>query len=135
VNVNIYLNFNGNCEEAFKFYEKTLGAKIDSLMKHSGSPAEEHVAPEWRDKVLHARLAVGDTIIMASDAPPEYQTEARGFYISLQIDDANEARRIFDAFADGGRVAMPLGKTFWAELFAMVTDRFGTPWMINHGMQ
>lgn len=127
-----YLAFNGNCEEAFKYYEKVLGGKIVIMMPHAGSPAEEHVPAEWRDKIMHARLVFGDDqVLMGADAPPQYRTAMSGFSVSLQFTDVAEAERVFNALADKGQVKMPLSKTFWAERFGMVIDRFGTPWMVN----
>jgi PhnB protein len=129
--LNPYLNFAGNCEEAFKFYEKVLGGKIVAMMSHAGTPAEGHVPPEWRSKIMHARLIVGDEILMGSDAPPEHYQAMQGFSVTLGIDDSKEAERVFHALADGGNVKMPIQQTFWATRFGMLVDKFGTPWMIN----
>jgi PhnB protein len=129
--LNPYLLFNGQCEAAFKFYEKVLGGKIVAMMPHEGTPAAEHVSPEWRKKILHARLSVGDEVLMGSDAPPDRYEAMKGFSVTLGIDDPAEAERIFHALAEQGTVRMPIGKTFWAERFGMVVDQFGTPWMIN----
>jgi len=129
--INPYLLFNGECEAAFKFYEQCLGGKIESMMTHAGTPAEAHVPPEWRNKILHARLAVGQALLMGSDAPPDRYQEPKGFSVSLQIKDAGEADRIFHALEERGKVQMPIQKTFWATRFGMVVDRFGIPWMIN----
>lgn len=126
-----YLHFKGNCEEAFKFYEKALGAKILAMMTHAGTPAEEHTPPEWRSKIIHARLAVGDAVLMASDAPPDRYHKPQGFSVALQIPDPTEAERVFNALSAGGEIHMPFGETFWALRFAMFADRFGIPWMIN----
>jgi PhnB protein len=131
--VNAYLLFNGQCEEAFKFYESCFGARIDGMLKHAGSPAEAHVPPEWGDKILHARLLVGDTVVMASDAPPGHYEKPQGFSVNLQLKDADEAERIFKALSENGTVKMPLAQTFWAKRFGMCTDQFGIPWMINCG--
>lgn len=128
-----YLMFHGQCEEAFTFYEKCGIGKIDGMLKHAGSPAEEHVAPEWRDKIMHARLLVGDDVLMASDSPPEYQQKQQGFYVSLQLNDVAEGERIFNALSEGGNVTMPFGETFWSPGFGMCTDKFGIPWMVNCG--
>ena len=116
---------------AFKFYEQCLGGKIEAMMPHAGTPAEEHVPVEWRDKIMHARLAVGDGVLMGSDAPPERYEKPRGFSVSLQIKDPAQADRAFHALAEGGAVQMPIQPTFWAARFGMLVDRFGTPWMIN----
>ena len=129
--VNPYLNFNGDCAAAFKFYERLLGAKIEAIMTHGESPIAKDVPPAWHDRVLHARLIVGDTVLMASDSPPEYYEKPQGLYVSLQIDTPAEAERIFRELSQGGRVTMPIDKTFWAERFGMLVDRFGIPWMVN----
>ncbi|HEX5575294.1 MAG TPA: VOC family protein [Gemmatimonadales bacterium] len=129
--VNPYLNFNGNCAEAFRLYEKVLGGKIVTLTTHRESPIADQVPAHWGDRVLHARLVVGDTILMASDSPPEHYTKPSGIHVSLQVEDPAEADRIFYALADQGSVTMPIDKTFWAERFGMLVDRFDIPWMIN----
>jgi PhnB protein len=129
--LNPYLYFNGQCETAFKFYERCLGGKIVRMLTHEGTPAAEQVPPEWHKKILHARLVVGDTVLMGSDAPPGRQQEMKGFSVTLGVDDPAEAERIFHALAEKGTVHMPIGKTFWAERFGMLVDQFGTPWMIN----
>jgi PhnB protein len=129
--LNPYLLFNGQCEAAFKFYEKCLGGKIEVMLTHAGTPAEEHVPAEWRDKILHARLVVEDSVLMASDAPPGHYQQPQGFSVSLQLKDPDKAGRIFDALAEGGTVQMPFAETFWAARFGMLKDQFGIPWMIN----
>lgn len=131
MNLNPYLNFNGNCKEAFTFYAQTLGGKIEAMMPHAGTPAAEHTPPEWQDKILHARLTVGDQVLMASDAPPGRYQAPQGLYVSLNVTKPDEAERIFQAFAEKGTVHMPLQETFWASRFGMVVDQFGTPWMLN----
>ncbi|HSZ20661.1 MAG TPA: VOC family protein [Candidatus Acidoferrum sp.] len=129
--LNAYLLFHGNCEEAFKFYEKSLGGRIEAMIPHAGTPAEQHVPAEWRDKIMHARLVVGDAVLLGSDAPLERFEEPKGFSVSLQNSDPAEAERIFKALEEGGKVRMPLQPTFWATRFGMLVDRFGIPWMIN----
>ena len=129
--LNPYLTFNGQCEAAFKFYEKCLGGKIEAMLTHEGTPAEQHVPPEWRKKILHARLTVGDQELMASDAPPERYEKPQGFSVSLNVNTPAEAERIFHALAENGKVQMPLAQTFWAIRFGMCVDRFGIPWMVN----
>jgi PhnB protein len=129
--LNPYLTFNGQCETAFKFYEKCLGGKIEAMMAHTGTPAEAHVPPEWREKIMHARLNVNGEVLMGSDAPPDHYKEPKGFSVSLQFKDIKEAERVFHALAESGRVGMPLQQTFWAARFGTVVDRFGIPWMIN----
>ena len=126
-----YLTFKGDCEAAFKFYEKCLGGKIVVLVPHAGTPMEQQVPPEWRNKILHVRLDVGDNILMGSDAPPDRYEPQKGFSVSLEVDKPADAERMFNALAEKGKVTMPIQKTFWAERFGMLVDRFGTPWMIN----
>jgi len=128
---NPYLLFNGNCEEAFRFYERALGAKIETVLTHEGTPAEQHVAPEFRKKVLHGRINLKGHTIMASDCPPERYAKPQGFSLTLTVQDAADAERLYHALEEGGQVGMPIQETFWAVRFGMVTDRFGIPWMIN----
>ena len=129
--LNPYLSFNSQCEAAFKFYEQCLGGKIEAMITHGGSPMEGQVPSEWHNKILHASLSVGDTVLMGSDAPPERYEEPTGFSVSLGIDDPADAERIFHALAENGKVTMPIQQTFWADRFGMLVDQFGTPWMIN----
>jgi PhnB protein len=126
-----YLNFNGQCEAAFRFYEQCLGGKIEGMFTFGETPAAEQVSPEHRSRIAHARLVAGDAVLMGSDSPPEYFEEQKGMSVMLQIDDPARAERIFNTLADGGSVRMPFEETFWAYRFGMVVDRFGTPWMIN----
>ena len=126
-----YLNFNGNCAEAFRFYERVLGGKIEVLLPHADSPVAAQVPPEWKDRVLHARLVVGDQVLLASDAPPEKYAPTRGIYAFAGLDTPEEAERIFAALAGGGTITMPFGPTFWASAFGMCVDRFGIGWMVN----
>jgi PhnB protein len=130
--MNPYLTFKGQCEAAFKFYEKVLGGKIVAMMPHEGTPAADHVPAEWRSKIMHARLVLDDDrVLMGSDAPPSMQEEMKGFSVTLGVDKPADAERIFHALAEDGTVRMPIQETFWAARFGMLTDRFGTPWMIN----
>jgi PhnB protein len=129
--LNPYLTFNGQCEAAFKFYEQCLGGKIDAMLTHEGTAMADQVPAEWRKKILHARLTVGDQVLMGSDAPPRRYEKPQGFSVSLNTKDQAEAERIFHALAENGTVQMPLQETFWAVRFGMLVDRFGTPWMVN----
>jgi PhnB protein len=131
MDLNPYLNFNGNCEAAFKFYEQHLGGKIDALHTYAGSPMENQLPPEWRNKVMHARMTVGTTVLMGSDASSGRYQVPQGFSVSLNLKDVAEAERVFQALSANGTVHMPIQQTFWAKRFAMFTDSFGTPWMIN----
>jgi PhnB protein len=129
--LNPYLMFNGTCEEAFKFYERALGGKIHAMLSHEGSPMEQQVPPEWRKKIMHARMTVGDEVLMGSDCPPDRYEPMKGFSVTLSVDDPGEADRIFNALSPGATIGMPIQETFWARRFGMLVDRFGTPWMIN----
>ncbi len=131
MHVNAYLNFNGNCREAFEFYARCFGAKIVMMQTHGESPMAAKTPAHWKDAIVHARLEIGDTILMASDSPPEYYKPQQGFYVSLQLDDVKHADKIFQGLSENGKIEMPLGQTFWAERFGMVIDRFGIPWMVN----
>ncbi len=129
--LNPYLTFNGQCEAAFKFYERCLGGKIMAMIPHAGTPAEQHVPLEWLNKIMHARLTVNDQVLMGSDAPPDRYQQPKGISVSLQIKDPNDADRTFKALSENGTVQMPIQETFWALRFAMFVDQFGIPWMIN----
>lgn len=127
-----YLTFNGQCEAAFKFYEHCLGGKIMMMMTYASSPMAGQTAPDWQQKILHATLALGDQVLLGSDPPPSSFQKPRGFSVTLHLDDAPRAERIF-ASLEEGVVVIPLQETFWALRFGMVVDQFGTPWMINCG--
>ena len=126
-----YLNFNGQCAEAFKVYEGLLGGRIVMMQRHGDSPMKDQVAADWQDKVLHARLELGQQALMGSDAPPDRYSAPKGIFVSISIGDVTQARRIFSGLAEGGSVEMPFEKTFWAAGFGMLVDRFGVPWMVN----
>lgn len=127
-----YLNFNGTCKQAFEFYKETFGGEIVAMFTHADTPICDQVGPDWQELIMHARLVVGGAVLMGSDAPPEMYAPAAGLWVSAQVDSAEDAERIFAALAEGGDVRMPIQETFWAVRFGMVTDRFGTPWMINY---
>ena len=129
--LNPYLSFNGQCEAAFKFYEKVFGGKIEAMMTFGSSPMAEQTPPEWRNKIMHARMSVGGKTLMASDAPPDRYEAMKGIMVTLGIDDPGEAERIFRALSERATIQMPIQKTFWAERFGMLVDKFGTPWMVN----
>lgn len=130
-----YLSFDGRCREAFEFYAKVLKGGIVAMISHGDTPAGEHVSKDWQDKIINAHLIAGGQALMGADSPPEMgDATKKGFSISIEIDDEKDAERVFNAFADGGTVMMPFEPTFWAKKFGMVTDKYGTPWMINHGM-
>jgi PhnB protein len=123
-----YVNFAGTCREAFRYYEKHLGAKIGMLMTHADAPAPTQLGPEWKNAVLHARISIAGTELAGADIPNAQPM--RSAYLSLAPDSDAEAERIFAALADGGEVFMPLEETFFASRFGQLRDRFGINWMI-----
>ena len=127
----LYLSFAGECEEAFKFYEQCLGGQIGALFRYAGSPMEDQAPEGWKDKVMHGSLTVGDQVLMGADVAPKAYENPKGFTLSIQIKSVTDAERIFHALAEGGMILLPLEKTFWAERFGMLVDRFGIPWQIN----
>lgn len=127
--VRTYLNYGGNCEQAFRFYERHLGGKITALMTHGQVPGAPPNPPAG---ILHARLTLGDTEIMASDVPAERYLPMRSAYLSLSVASSEEAERIHALLAEGGEIFMPMAETFFAIRFSMLRDKFGTSWMIIH---
>lgn len=131
--VNTYLNFGGNCAEAFKFYEQHLDAKILNLLTQGQMPpGGPQIAPEMKDKVMHARLSLGETTIMASDVPADRFQPIRSVYLCLAVDSDAEAERVFGLLHEGGEVYMPMQETFFASRYAQLRDRFGVSWMVIH---
>ena len=124
-----YLNYGGNCEEAFKFYEEHLGGTITMLMRHGEQPGGQS-APGWAGKVLHARMKLGGTELLGADVP-SFQP-MRSVYLSLTLDSDREAERVFALLSAGAEVFMPMQETFFASRFAMLRDQFGTSWMLMH---
>ena len=130
--LNPYLLFNGNCADAFKFYEKCLGGKIVMMMTHEGTPAAEQVPANWREKIIHARMTVGDHVLMGSDAPPDRYAPMKGFAVSLHRRQVRPRRSGYSRRCrKKASVGMPMQQTFFAVRFGMVVDQFGTPWMIT----
>src|ERR1700722_2582546 len=129
--LNSYLMFNGQCAAAFKFYERCLSGKIQMMMTYAESPMPGQVTPESRDKIMHVTMAVGDGVLMGSDAPPERYEKPQGFFVNIGMEDPADSERLFQALSENGTVRMPLQKTFLAARFGMLVDQFGTPWMIN----
>jgi PhnB protein len=129
--INAYLSFNGNCETALKFYEKCLGGKIAFKMTYGESPMAKETPKELHNQIMHARFMVGDNVLMASDNPPNRYEEPKGISVTLNVDTAKDAECFYAGLSEKAKVTMPLQETFWAERFAILTDQFGTPWMIN----
>jgi PhnB protein len=129
-----YLFFNGRCEEAVEFYKKSLGARVEMLMRNKEAPEPPPpgmLPPGSENKVMHASFRIGDTVVMASDGRNTGQPSFQGFSLSITVADMAATDRIFNALADGGNVQMPLAKTFWSPRFGMLTDRFGVGWMVS----
>ncbi len=130
-----YLFFDGTCAEAMRFYERTLGGKLQMMMTYGEAPDPKQCPPGSQDRIMHASLSIDGRSLMASDTPAGQPAGAmNGFSLSLAYPTAEEARRAFDKLSEGGKVTMPVDKTFWAEAFGMLTDRFGTSWMVMGGM-
>jgi PhnB protein len=125
-----YLNYGGNCEQAFRFYEKHLGGKITMMMTHGEQPNAKDVPPNQKEAILYARMSIGETDLMGSDVPSERFQPMRSVYLSLSVNTSGEAERIFALLSEGGDIFMPMQETFFALRFAMLRDKFGTSWMI-----
>jgi PhnB protein len=124
-----YLNYAGNCRQAFRFYEEHLGGKITMMMTHGEVPGA--TAPDdWKDAVLHARMSIGETELLAADTPPERFQPMRSAYLTLLLDTPAEAEQIYALLSEGGEIFMKMEETFFATRFGMLRDRFGTSWML-----
>jgi PhnB protein len=130
--VSPYLNYGGNCEDAFRFYEKHIGAKVTFMMTHEQAPAPGNVPDDWKKKILYAHMLIGESEIMGSDVPSDRFQPMRSVYLSLSVTSNEEAERIHALFSQGGEVFMPMQETFFAHRFSMLRDKFGTSWMIIH---
>jgi PhnB protein len=133
--LNPYLFYQDSCEAAFTYYARVLGGKIEAMMRAEEAPAEMPCPPERKKSIMHARMTIAGSTLMASDAPAEHYNKPQGQAVSLTIQDSAEAERKFNALADGGSVTMPFGKTFFSKGFGMCTDRFGIPWMVNSPLE
>ncbi|HWF13978.1 MAG TPA: VOC family protein [Candidatus Acidoferrales bacterium] len=125
-----YLNYGGNCREAFLFYEQHLGGKITMMVSHGEQPGLNSVPADLSKTILHARIIIGEAQLLGSDVPPQRFQPMRSAYLSLLVDSIDEAERIHALLADGGEIFMPMQETFFAFRFSMLRDRFGTSWMI-----
>jgi len=129
--LNPYLTFNGQCEQALKFYEQVLGAKIEGMMTWGDMPGPDQFPAETQKLIMHARLTIGDQELMGADVPPGRYQQPQGMNVSIQVKDVAEGERIFNALAENGKMIMPFAKTFWSPGFGMCVDQFGIPWMVN----
>ena len=126
-----YVSFNGDCEAAFAFYERSLGGQLGPLFRYAGSPMAGVETVDWSNKVMHASITIGNQLLQGADVPPGQYEPPKGFSLSLQMKSTDEAERIFRDLAERGRVVLPLEQTFWADRFGIVVDQFGVPWLIN----
>jgi PhnB protein len=126
-----YLYFDGDCEQAFKFYEKALGGSIAMMMKYDEAPSDQPCAEGLQNRIMHVRLMVGDQRLMGSDVPAGTPAKPQGFSVALNVEKPEDADRVFAALSDGGNVSHPLNETFFAHKFGMLQDRFGVAWLVN----
>ena len=126
-----YVNFNGQCAEAFKFYEKVMGGKITFQMTWGEMPSADQFPPDSHKLIMHSTLSVGDQVLMGADSPPGRYQQPKGMNVSIHVKDKAEGERLFNALAENGNVTMPFQQTFWSPGFGMCVDRFGVPWMVN----
>jgi PhnB protein len=128
--LDVYLNYPGNCQEAFRFYEKHLGGKITMMMTHAQQPNATNVPANWKNAILHARIEIGSTVVMGADIPESQPM--RSAYLTLTADTAEEAEHLYALLGEGGQIFMKMEETFFASRFAMLRDKFGTSWMLLH---
>jgi PhnB protein len=128
--LDVYLNYPGHCEQAFRFYEEHLGGRITSLSRHGDLPPRPNIPEDWQNAILHARIEVGGLVLMGADVPGA--EPMRSAYLTLRAESAEEAERLYALLSDGGQVFMKMEETFFASRFAMLRDRFGTSWMLLH---
>ncbi|RYF81597.1 MAG: VOC family protein [Chitinophagaceae bacterium] len=128
VKLDVYVNYPGHCEEAFRFYEQHLGGNILSIMKHGELPSNPNLPEHWQHAVLHARMEIGNTVLMAADIP--HAEPMRSAYLTLRFNTIAEAERVYNVLGEGGEIFMKMEETFYAHRFAMLRDRFGTSWML-----
>jgi PhnB protein len=129
--MSVHLNFGGNCKEAFALYQKVFGTAAPFEMTYRQAPEGAPVPADWKDKVMHTSIPLGEGMLMGCDTPPDRTKPIGGFQISVGSSDQAEVKRIFEALSQGGSVQMPLQKTFWSPLFGMCTDKFGVGWMVG----
>jgi PhnB protein len=127
-----YLSFDGNCAEAMRFYERVLNGKLKALLTNSQTPVGDQMPPGNEDRIMHARLEAEGIILMGGDTMVGTKHEGmKGLALTVSYENVDEAQRVFDGLAEGGKVTMPWSPTFWAERFGMLTDRYGIHWIVN----
>ena len=129
--VSVHLTFNGNCQEAMELYCKLMDGKILSITTFGETPAGQDVPDDWQGKVVHGTMSLGNIAVATADIPPERYQSSQGINMFIEIEDPDEASRVFARLAEGGEVQMPIQETFWAKRFGVVVDRFGIPWEVN----
>ena len=127
--LDVYVNYRGNCEEAFRFYEQHLGGRITGMLRHAGMP-NPSLRADWSEKILHARIEIGGTVLMGADIPNS--EPMRSAYLTLTLESETDAERVYALLVDGGEIFMKMEQTPFANRFAMLRDRFGTSWMLLH---
>ena len=127
--LDVYVNYRGNCEQAFHFYEQKLGARITKIVRHGDMP-NPNIPADWKDKILHARIEIGGMVLLGADIP--HAEPMRSAYLTLTLDREEEAERIYALLAEGGEIFMKMERTPFANRFAMLRDRFGASWMLLH---
>jgi len=128
--LDIYVNYPGHCKEAFQFYEQHLSGKITMMLTHQQQPGGANVPTDWKNAILHARVEIGNTVLMGADIPNA--EPMRSAYLTLRLESAKEAERIYELLSKGGEIFMKMEETFFASRFAMLRDKFGTSWMLLH---
>jgi PhnB protein len=131
MDVRPYLNFKGECESAFSFYERALDGTLGPIFRYAGSPLADQVPADWQQKVMHASITIGNQVLMGADVAPERYETPKGFSLSLQLSDTSHAERIFRELSTNAKIIAPLERTFWAARFGALTDRYGITWLIN----
>ena len=131
MDVRPYLDFKGECEAAFSFYERALGGTLGPIFRYEGTSLAHQVPPHWQNKVMHASITIGNQVLMGADVAPDRYETPKGFSLSLQFSDTTQAERVFGELSMNGRIVSPLEPTFWAARFGVVVDQFGITWLIN----
>jgi len=130
IKLDIYVNYPGHCKEAFEFYEQHLGGKITMMLTHQQQPNAANVPEDWKNAILHARIEIGDTVVMGADIPNA--EPMRSAYLTLRLDSEKNAEKVYRILSEGGEIFMKMEETFFASRFAMLRDKFGTSWMLLH---
>jgi PhnB protein len=131
MDMNPYVSFKGDCEAAFKLYERCLGGRIRALFRYAETPLSGEVAADWQNKIMHGSMVIAGQVLMGADVAPERYEAPQGFSLSLQMNGVAEAERVFRELSEGGKILVELEETFWAKRFGIVVDCHGIPWLIN----